>query len=320
LKVYVKTPARLHLGLIDLNGCMGRMFGGLGVGIDKPSVVIEAEVASSLSVTGKERLFVAELVNRFCRVYNVEPNVHIHVLQAISAHTGLGSGTQFALAVAAALAKLNGLNVSVSQLAYDMGRAKRTGVGTAVFEKGGFVVDCGKKIGCVSSSGFSSSSLFRQLFPKDWRFVIAVPNVAKGLCNSKEVSAFNELPPMPEGDVARICHLIMFKLLPALSEEDIESFGEALTAIQVLTGNYFSHVQGGTCVNSNVANMLGVIKDSGAYGVGQSSWGPAVYGVVEQSQAENILQKVRKHLDQSVGGEAFIAKGQNKGATIKVIK
>ena len=43
VKVYVKTPARLHLGLIDLNGDLGRMFGGLGVGIDHPNVIVEAE-------------------------------------------------------------------------------------------------------------------------------------------------------------------------------------------------------------------------------------------------------------------------------------
>ncbi len=49
MKVYVKTPARLHLGLIDLNGDLGRMFGGLGVGIDHPNVIVEAEQAQGLS-------------------------------------------------------------------------------------------------------------------------------------------------------------------------------------------------------------------------------------------------------------------------------
>ena len=33
MKVYVKTPARLHMGLIDLKGNLGRIFG------DRKSVV-----------------------------------------------------------------------------------------------------------------------------------------------------------------------------------------------------------------------------------------------------------------------------------------
>ena len=43
MKVYVKTPARLHLGLIDLNGDLGRLFGGLGVAINCPNFVLEAK-------------------------------------------------------------------------------------------------------------------------------------------------------------------------------------------------------------------------------------------------------------------------------------
>jgi len=317
LRVYVKTPARLHLGLIDLNGNLGRMFGGLGVGIDNPNIILEAEHAQGLVVTGKESVFVAELAKRFFDMYKIRPNAHIHVKQVISAHTGLGSGTQFALAVATALARLNGLNIATSQLAFDMGRAKRTGVGTAIFEKGGFVVDGGKKLG--GSVGFPPL-LYRQPFPDDWRFVIAVPDIAKGLCNAEEVSAFDKLPPMFEGDVAKICHLTMFKLLPALAERCIVDFGEALSAIQVLTGNYFSHVQDGTYVNREVADMIGFIKDLGVYGAGQSSWGPAVYGVVEQAQAKGVLQKVREHLSSGVGGRAFIARGQNKGVIVRVSK
>ncbi len=53
MRVYVKTPARLHLGLIDLRGDLGRVFGGLGVGIDHPSVVLEAQESKELLVTGE---------------------------------------------------------------------------------------------------------------------------------------------------------------------------------------------------------------------------------------------------------------------------
>ncbi len=104
MKVQVKTPARLHLGLIDMNGDLGRMFGGLGVGIDHPNVIVEAQNAENFSVTGQETDLTTILAKRFFSAYKVQPKVHINVVQAIPAHIGLGSGTQFSLAIAAALA------------------------------------------------------------------------------------------------------------------------------------------------------------------------------------------------------------------------
>jgi beta-ribofuranosylaminobenzene 5'-phosphate synthase len=53
IKVYVKTPARLHLGLIDLNGDIGRIYGGLGVALDHPNVILETQKSKPLTVSGK---------------------------------------------------------------------------------------------------------------------------------------------------------------------------------------------------------------------------------------------------------------------------
>ena len=320
MKVYIKTPARLHLGLIDLNGNLGRMFGGLGVGIDQPNVVVEAEHSENLSVTGQETELANTLVKRFFTAYPAKGNVHVNVKAAIPAHVGLGSGTQFSLAIATALAKLFNIKASTPQLALAMGRAQRTGVGTAIFEKGGFVVDGGKKIQKNANLPENFPPLiYRQPFPEEWRFVIAVPNVQKGLSNSEETSAFNQLPQMQAEEVAKICRLTMMKLLPALAEHDIESFGEALTSIQIITGEYFAQVQGGIYSNAEVAECLEYIKKTGAHGVGQSSWGPAVYGVVKQEEAKQTLLKTKVYLNKSVGGKVFVAKANNKGAYIKIV-
>jgi beta-RFAP synthase len=316
MKVYVKTPARLHLGLIDLNGDLGRMFGGLGVAINQPNIIIQAKKASSLTITGEETKLATTLVNQFFKTYPAKPDVHLHIEKTIPSHTGLGSGTQFALAIATALAKLTGINASTSELALAMGRAQRTGVGTAVFQNGGFVVDGGKKF--ASNVGVPPL-IYQQPFPKDWRFIVALPNIQKGLYSSEEKAAFNKLPPMQAEEVAKICRLTMLKLLPALVETDIESFGEALTAIQEVTGNYFAHVQGGTYSNLKTASTLEFLKSLNVYGFGQSSWGPTVYGIVKQKDANQTLKKVRTHLKEGVGGQAFVAKANNKGATIKTI-
>lgn len=320
MKVYVKTPARLHLGLIDLNGDLGRMFGGLGVAIDQPNVVIEAEQTRKTIIIGKEARRVKTLTEKFFEVYPTQMNVSINVKQTIPAHTGLGSGTQTALAVATALAKVCNIKASTRELALTMGRVQRTGVGTAVFERGGFVVDGGKTLNKTNSSEKFPPLIFHHSFPEEWYFVIAIPNTGKGLCSEKERAAFRQLPPMSATEVGKICRLTMMKLLPALAEQDIESFGEALTSIQIITGEYFAQAQGGIYANPIVAEYIRLMQKLGAYGVGQSSWGPTLYGIVKKEEAKQILMKVQDHLKRNVGGQAFVAKANNKGAHVKLIK
>ena len=50
MKIYVRTPARLHLGLIDLGGELGRVFGGIGVAINFPNVILEAESSQNFEI------------------------------------------------------------------------------------------------------------------------------------------------------------------------------------------------------------------------------------------------------------------------------
>jgi len=314
VKVYVKTPARLHLGLIDLNGDLGRLFGGIGVGIDRPSVVLEAQPSERLAVAGEKTERVKALATRFLETYGIKANANISVKHAIPEHSGLGSGTQLALAVATALSKLFNVDASTQELAEAMGRGQRTSVGTTIFKQGGFVVDGGKS---TSKSGFPAT-IFRQPFPQDWAFVVAVPNVKKGLAKTEETAAFKALSPMTVEEASRMCRLTMMKLLPSLVERDIRSFGEALTQIQTVIGDYFAKVQGGTYSSRTAAEGIALMQKLGAHGVGQSSWGPAFYGLTQKEQAKEIKSKVQAFLSEDVGGQDFVAKANNRGAYIKV--
>lgn len=316
MRVYVKTPARLHLGLIDLNGDLGRLYGGLGIGINRPNVVLEAEHAENLNVKGEKKEHVKTLAKRFFETYNIKLNACINVKKVISEHIGLGSGTQLTLAVATALAKLFNIKASVQELAEAMGRGKRTSVGTTIFEQGGFVVDGGKS----SIKKRFPATIFRQPFPQNWRFVVAVPNVNKGLAKTEENAAFETLSPMKAEDSGKICRLTMMKLLPALVEHDIESFGEALTQIQIIIGDYFGEVQGGTYASQTATEGIVLMQKLGVYGVGQSSWGPTFYGLTKKEKAKKIELKVKTFLRKNGGGQVFTATANNRGAYIKVIR
>lgn len=316
IKVYVKTPARLHLGLIDLNGDLGRMFGGLGVAIDHPNVVLEAKKSQTLTVSGEKVELTQTLADRFLKAYKIKENVAIEVKQVIPEHIGLGSGTQLALAVAASISRLFDVKASPYELAAVMGRTSQSGVGTGVFAQGGLVVEAGKNT--QNPNHKIIPVICRLPFPDEWRFVVAIPNAKKGLAKEAEAAAFKNLPRMPAEKVGKLCRLIMMKLLPAIAEKDTKNFGEALTQIQNVVGDSFAQAQGGRFSSSPAAQTIGFMLENGVYGGGQSSWGPAVYGLVKSSEAEEVQAKTQAFLDGNFGGKVFVAKADNRGAITRV--
>ncbi|MEZ5334484.1 MAG: hypothetical protein R2741_04195 [Methanolobus sp.] len=58
--------------------------------------------------------------------------------------------------------------------------------------------------------------------------------------------------------------------------------------------------------------------DNGAYGAGMSSFGPAVYGIVENHEDAAYLQEdVQELLDKTIGGKVLVTKANNTGADIR---
>lgn len=283
--VFVEAPARLHFGVLDLRGDLGRRFGGIGAAVPTPSLLLEAARASTLRVEGPDGERALEFARRFLAYHALAGGAHLRLHRVIPPHAGLGSGTQLGLAVARALAELHGLPTEVASLARAVGRGRRSAIGTWTFALGGFVLEGGRR-----DDGEHVAPLLAHLpMPPAWRCVIAVPRGAPGLAGEEEAAAFARLPP-PEGrEVERVAHLVLMQLLPALAEADLPSFGAAVAEVQRLTGGWFAAVQGGTFAPGESAELVRRLHDWGAAGVGQSSWGPAVYGLVPDGGAAREL-------------------------------
>ncbi|MFQ5710697.1 MAG: beta-ribofuranosylaminobenzene 5'-phosphate synthase family protein [Candidatus Geothermarchaeales archaeon] len=322
MRVLVETPSRLHLGIMDLSGDLGRIYGSIGVAIDKPNVVLEATPSDRITTSGEEAEKTRLLAEKFFKHYKPGGGAHISVRQTIPEHVGLGSGTQLSLAVAASLAKLFELSVPTTDLASAMGRGPVSGVGTAAFEHGGFLIDGGHKLGRLGlkpSVRGIPPLVFQSPFPEAWRFVVAIPNIRRGLSGEEEEQVFRALPRAPPESVGRISRLVLMGLLPALVEGDIGGFGKALTQIQFLVGENFRKAQGGRFSSPVVGECVKLMLEEGAYGAGQSSWGPTVYGLVEgEGMAKRLKAAVEEFMGERVGGKVFSAAPNNRGARIEV--
>ncbi|HYC30805.1 MAG TPA: beta-ribofuranosylaminobenzene 5'-phosphate synthase family protein [Gemmatimonadales bacterium] len=291
--VFLEAPARLHFGVLDLRGSLGRRFGGLGAAVPSPSLLLEARPGREITARGPDAGRAREFARRFLDLHRLPGGVDLTVHRAIPAHSGLGSGTQLGLGVARVLAELHGVPAEAPELALAVGRGRRSAIGTWTFALGGFIVEGGRR----PEGDAIAPLLARFEVPARWRCVIAVPPGAPGLSGDAEAAAFEQLPPPPEREVERVAHRVLMQLLPALAEGDLAGFGGALSHIQRLTGAWFAPRQGGVFAPGPGVELIEEMTAWGVPGVGQSSWGPAVYGIVEGADAGAALAtRVRERL------------------------
>jgi beta-ribofuranosylaminobenzene 5'-phosphate synthase len=299
----VETGCRLHLGLIDLNGGLGRIDGGVGLGISDPGVTISAKPSNSLDVSGTHSQLVQNYASTLMEKYELPP-AKLNIESVIPRHVGLGSGTQLALATGSAMVEISDIDVPVTELADHLGRGGTSGIGTAVFERGGFVLDGGhstaEKDQFLPSSASKASPppvISRLEFP-DWNIRIYQPR-GSGKSGEAEKSVFQNKTPIPIDDVRHLSHVVLMKLLPSVAESDFQAFREAVEDIQNIGWKRFEVKK-----KPKSKQIINQLSEKGV-AAGLSSWGPVVYGISPDSLPEI-----------GINCQYFDTSSDNQGATI----
>lgn len=307
--VTVVAPARLHMGFIDLGGSLGRRFGSIGVGVNEIATRLSIARAKEITATGPCAERALSAARRFAEAAGIDCRAAIKIHEAIPEHVGLGSGTQLALAVGTGLARLYGLPLSVRDIARTIERGARSGIGIAVFEQGGLIVDGGR-----GAMTITPPVVVRLAVPCDWRFILIFDERGQGLHGKQEIEAFDTLPAFSPEETARLCHRLLMQALPALVEGDILAFGAFIGDLQRSVGDHFAPAQGGRFTSPLVEAALAWLEQRGAVGLGQSSWGPTGFCLVETpAQAEELIHRIR---ERCTGLSFLAASARNHGADI----
>ncbi|MGI9403808.1 MAG: beta-ribofuranosylaminobenzene 5'-phosphate synthase family protein [Hyphomicrobium sp.] len=313
--VRVVAPARLHLGFLDLNGGLGRRFGSIGLAVDQPrtDLILARSPASSADGPDNKRALAA--LARFTAALSLNSSYRVDIQSAIPAHSGLGSGTQLALAVGSALAALEGFDHSPAALGELVDRGARSAIGMASFTDGGFIVDGGR-----GSAARPPPILMRTAFPEAWRILLILDARTTGVHGEAETQAFAALPPLPETAASHVCRLVLMQLVPGLVESDIADFGAAVGEIQSIIGGHFATAQGGShWTSAAVGRIAEALKKAGAYGIGQSSWGPTGFAFAPTQEIADRLYESVIEGARAEGLEILIGRGRNRGASVEWI-
>jgi beta-ribofuranosylaminobenzene 5'-phosphate synthase len=305
----VRAPARLHMGFVDLDGSLGRRFGSVGLTLEGLNTTLQIRPAAQLEVSGHDAERARRYAATICERFNLPP-ARIDITGAIPSHSGLGSGTQLALAVGMALARLHGLKLSSRDVAGLLDRGARSGIGIGSFDGGGFIVDGGR--GALDAP---PPIVVQMPFPAEWRMVLIFDHACRGLHGAAEKEAFRVLPPYKAGLADRLSRLVLMRALPALAERDIDMFGAAINELQQCVGDYFAPAQGGRYTSALVSSVAEHLAGLGAACIGQSSWGPTGFALAaSEADANAMVAAARTRFAQAEGLELMVCAARNEGA------
>jgi len=328
----ITTPSRLHFGLIDFNGNLGRIDGGSGVAISNPRNVLTIKPGNKFLVncpndTSTAPEGIEKIARGICdKLGKPLPDIEITIEEEIPAHAGFGSKTQMSLALAYAICKEYDLPYNgIEGLARLVGRGGTSGIGVRAFDKGGFILDCGHSFGegkekssCLPSSASKARpapQVMRCDIPEDWRFVLVMPVGDEGSHGKSEVDIFQSSFPINEAEIGRVCRIVLMQLVPGILEKDIVTFGGAISKIQEIG---FKNIEV-KMKSPLVPNMLSIMNHAGSYGSGMSSFGPTVYGLTNSNKkALEIQNAVSDYLsDLDIKHQCWIAEPNNQGMWAK---
>ncbi len=323
----VRTGCRLHFGLMELCLDQPLRFAGLGLMLETPGWQLSltrlslarrrlnrapdeqlADVAD-VEVTDEIHGRIEQVLRR-SGVGSDQVVVRVH--RSLPMHSGLGGGTQLACAVAAGLALLNAQPVmssppqpeaeslwypladwlpemTAAQLAQAAGRGLRSAIGLQGFLRGGLVLDGGHTGDGVEGRNVVAE---QRLLPEAWRVVLIQPPQVAMIAGQREAKLLEEMAAKPNPAAERMYALARQTLDTC---DDFHSCTASMDEYMALAGDLFAPLQGGPYNGPNVTAAVSAARAAGLAAVGQSSWGPAVFGLAEnEQQAVAIANRLRE--------------------------
>lgn len=345
----VRTPARLHLGMLSFGVPGARSYGGVGVMVDRPGVQVRVRLANRIEGRGPQAERAVKFARACLEAWGMgEVGCGLEVVTAPPSHAGLGSGTQLGLAVAAGIRHLfqepasseadratdpEALDPTEHDWLFDIrdvmdfarvvGRGRRSCVGVYGFSRGGLIVEAGRTVsegGDDDANRSFSPMIARARLPAAWRCVVIVGRESAGLSGDAERAAFRRMPPVPAEVTAELSRIALLELLPAAVEGRFTEFSAAVRRYGEVAGRPFAAESAQLPHAAATAHLLELLSEVGAPGCAQSSWGPAVMACLPSLEAAGNLVEILDRLGLAKHHDIVIARFDSQGAVLRQVQ
>ena len=313
VEVIVEAGYRIHMGFYrfldtDIS------FGALGAAISSPEIRVSAKECDNTLITC-ESSYARDLVLKVLRHLGVD-NICISIDGYIKHHVGLGSTTRIVMSALTAIATLKKLDIDIVDEAVKLGRGKVSAVGIYTFIYGNLVIDSGVKL--AKGVRYPPKPIAILPIPKDWYIILVVPEDIKGLSEDEETRIMNLAKEFKE---QHTLYKYIVTLMSAVVHKDFKLFSRSLRELQKLTGEYFSEYQGGIYCCDVSSDIVSILESNGIVGIGQSSWGPTIYGFtdsyVKAIEVRNIINNFMNR--RGLKGRVWITNVSNIGHKVSIL-
>lgn len=191
--------------------------------------------------------------------------------------------------------------ISTRWLAQAADRGLRSAIGLFGFMHGGLILDEGYAVSAAPAANVHHASRHsvRPLAAQntsiapDWRVVLIAPQHRQAVSGAKEAEWMAELGSLPNLHRNDILALAQEAFTLAPHSDRFVDFTHCLDQYMELAGQLFSRYQGGLYNGEDVATAVECARRIGLRGVGQSSWGPTVFGFAKnQAMAQHYAAQL----------------------------
>ena len=307
------SPARIHLGFLELDQTLPRFFGSVGLTVSNFCFEVQISKSKNLNIFTEHKNLkkkTLEIFLKFKKKYNVN-FCKINIRKIIPSHVGLGSGTQFSLTIGYLISKLNNLNISIDEIALFLNRGNRSGIGVQSFKQGGFTIDIGKKKGTNNLP----LKLMNIKWPQDWKVILLFDLKGENIFGENEANKFKDVNKRYRSKFNYNYSTLFLKILPGIMEKDFNSFAEGIQLIQNNMSEIF-YKNSKKFSSKNINHIFDYLRNKKIMGFGQSSWGPTGFIFCENSKKRNqLLNSIEKYITlKKLNGINLVrVDGRNKG-------
>ncbi len=291
--ITIHTGSRLHLGIFSEPPPSGRLFRGCGLMIDAPGFHLSLRprlghtdhlIDAPTNYASRIKSLLHRLDSSLSSDERIPVEVALH--SYYSPHTGLGSGTQLAMAIVDAWSTIHEIPINSVTQAMDLaGRGERSSIGSTGYFQGGFLIDDGKP-----SLDTPGSIRTRYEVPGEWRVLLFCLSTGIGLAGTAEKDAFAHIDQVRHPHAEELSRCLDVDLPLALTRQDFHAFSTLIDKFGQLVGTQFSSIQGGIYASRQAEEIVHFLREQGLAGIGQSSWGPTLFAFCPTEQSARKYQ------------------------------
>ena len=142
------------------------------------------------------------------------------------------------------------------------------------------------------------------------------PENEQGLSGEQETRVFGDIPPVAQRTTDQLITELESGLLPGITAGNFIMAADAIENYGRIAGSCFSSIQGGPYNGRLLNRRVEWLKELGAHGIGQSSWGPTLFCLFE---TETDAQRFKNSMGSDNSGQTLcveIVRADNQGADI----